>query len=338
MKQGNALAIVGATSLVGEAVVELLSENPLPVERHYLLDDAESVGRRMALAGEYLPVEPVADFDFSRVGLALFCDNGCSDTIHLERALEAGCRVVDLCQETEGSDTGPVVVPEINADAVGEGDRLIRSPIATAVPLLLALKPLNDACGLEQVVVSTYQSVSGRGQEGVTELAGQTAALLGGQPIQREGFAKQIAFNVLPWVGEAREAGACSGEVGLAQAIKGLLKRENLSISVTAAWVPTFYGDAFSVWVRSARPVDAKQAKRLFSRTPGLRLVDHEEEIDYPSALDDAIGQDEVVVGRIRQAGDSPDALSFWLVADNVRRGAAMNGVKIAGILLKNHL
>lgn len=332
------IAVVGAGSLVGAAMLELLAEREFPLERLYLLGDESNVGDKLEYKDRYLPVEAVAGFDFSKVQLALFA-GGAASREQIEAAAAAGCIAIDHGAGFIGESDVPAVVAEVNperlADHVERG--IVVSPAGMTVLLATALKPIADAVGIDRVNLSTYQAVSGLGKAAVEELAGQTARLLNAQSIKTAVFPRQIAFNLLPQVGALLDDGQSEQEARLSRELRKVLGDDALGVNVTAVWVPVFYGDAAAVNLELKRPLSAEAARRLLEGAPGIALADAAAG-EYPTPVTDAAQRDEVFVGRIRSDISHPRGLNIWVVADNVRKGAALNGVQLAELLVRDYL
>ena len=332
------IAIVGAAGPVGEAMLEFLAERDLPLQRLYLLGDEDSAGSKIEFKDRYLTVEPVQDFDFSKVQLALFAPGEHAEQIR--RAIEEGCTVIDGAGAFVDDAEVPAVVAEVNpgrlADHTSRG--MIASPGSLAVMLAIALKPLSDAAGIERINVATYQAVSGLGKGGVEELAGQTARLLNAQPVKPKALPRQIAFNVLPQVGELTEDGHADEELRLGRELRKVLGDEQLGVNATAVRVPVFYGYAAAVNVELKAPLTASEATRLLKKAPGVKVLEGRSGGGYPTPVTEANRGDEVFLGRIREDLSHPRGLNFWVVADNVRKGAALNSVLLAELLVRDYL
>ncbi|MBD1588862.1 aspartate-semialdehyde dehydrogenase [Pseudomonas typographi] len=323
------IAIVGATGSVGEALVEILEERAFPVGDLHLLASMESAGKAVAFRGKNVRVREVDSFDFKQVGLVFFAAGEAVSHTFAPRAIEAGCAVVDLA----GALQAPAVVPEANAQAFLAGRKAV-SPCSPAIALAVALAPLRGMLAMQQVTVTACLAVSSQGREGVAELARQTAELLNVRPLEPAFFDRQVAFNLLAQVGAPDALGHLTLEKRIAEQLRETLGLPLLSISTTCLQAPVFFGDSLALCIRTQGPVDITQVRAVLSVAPGLELV--EEPGDYPTAVGDAVGQDVVYAGRLRPGLDDPCELNLWLVLDNVRKGAALNAVQIAELLIKD--
>lgn len=334
------IAIVGATGAVGEAMLEALAARDLPLGRLYLVAAGDAAGSKLEFKDRYLPVEPLESFDFSKVRLSLFATSSSVAAEYVPKANAAGCIVIDGSSAFSGVPDVPLVVPEVNPQRlVGYGKRrLIACPSSAVVPLAIVLKPIFDAAGIERIDIASYQAVSGAGKSAVEELASQTAKLLNAQSIKPRAFPHQIAFNLLPQVGDILDNGHSSEELRLVRELRELLGDDSVLLEATAVRVPVFYGHSASVHLVTRQPLTAADARRLLADAPGVEVVDARPGARYPTPVTDAAQQDAVFVGRIREAVSQPRGLNFWVVADNVHKGAAINSVQLAELLVRDYL
>jgi aspartate-semialdehyde dehydrogenase len=334
------VAVVGATGAVGEVMLELLEQRKFPVGTLYPLASAGSAGKRVEFKGKSLVVRDVAGFDFSQVSLALFCADDEIAAEYVPHATSAGCVVIDNSSRFRAEANVPLVVPEVNPDAIAEyrERRIIAGPDALAVQLWVAIKPLHDAAGIERINVATYQAVSDNGREGIKELAGQTANLLNARPIEGRIYHRQIAFNALARIGALEDNGYSRAEMNLVRESRKLLADPDLAINPTAVLIPVFYGHGMAVHLETRDKLSAGQVRALLNAAPGVEVMDEGQEEGFPTAVTDAANQDQVLVGRIREDISHARGLDLWIVADNVRRGGALNSVQIAEILVKDYL
>ncbi|MEM7200220.1 MAG: aspartate-semialdehyde dehydrogenase [Planctomycetota bacterium] len=334
-ENGISVAVVGATGAVGEAMVEILEERGFPVAALHLLASKRSAGKSVRAFGKSHTVTDLADFDFSQARLGLFSPGGAVSREHAPRAAAAGTWVVDNTSEFRRDPNIPLVVPEVNEHTLeGYDGRIIANPNCSTIQMMLALKPLHDAAGLRRVDVATYQAVSGAGAKGITELAGQTAALLNGKDYDPSAFPTQIAFNAIPQIGAFQDGGFTLEEMKMVWETRKILGDESIEVNPTCVRVPVFYGHSEAVHLELREPLDVDTARTLLRDAPGLELMDDREAADFPTPVKQAAGTDPVFVGRIRQGLDDPRKLNLWVVADNVRKGAALNSVQIAEALL----
>lgn len=325
------IAVIGATGSVGETLVQILEELSFPVATLHLLASMESAGSSVMFAGKKLKVREVDSFDFAQVKLAFFAAGPAVSRSFAGKAEQAGCTVIDL---SGGLEDALPVVPEANAERL-DGLALparISSPSAAAVALAVALAPLKGLMEIERVQVMAALAVSAQGREAVNELARQTAELLNARPLEPRFFDRQVAFNLLPQVGAVDEQGHSALERRLVVELRELLGLADLKISVTCIQVPVFFGDSFSVALQSRAPVDLVAVNQALDSADSLELVEPE---DYPTPVGDAVGQDVVYVGRVRHGVDEPEQLNLWLTTDNLRKGAALNAVQVAQLLIK---
>ncbi|MCY1402617.1 hypothetical protein D3C76_273990 [compost metagenome] len=334
MSQSFDIAVIGATGTVGETLVQILEELDFPVGTLHLLASIESAGQSVLFRGKNVRVREVEQFDFSLVKLAFFAAGPAVTRSFAPRASAAGCNVIDLSGGLP-AEQAPAVVPEANAQVLAglSAPVQISSPTAAAVALAVALAPLRGLLDLQQVSVTACLAISEQGREAVSELARQTAELLNARPLEPRFFDRQVAFNVLAQVGQPDEQGHALLERRLVHELRELLSLPALKISVTCIQVPVFFGDSFSVSVRSGTPVDVPAINAALDVAAGVERVESD---DYPTPVGDAVGQDVVYVGRVRGGIDDPEQLNLWLTTDNVRKGAALNAVQLAQLLIKD--
>jgi aspartate-semialdehyde dehydrogenase len=334
------VAIVGATGAVGEAFLTVLAERKFPIKTLYPLASAKSVGKTVMFDGSEYDVLDLAEFDFSQADIALFSAGGAISQEYAPKAVASGCVVIDNSSCFRYEKDIPLVVPEVNAHRIAEYTTrgIIANPNCSTIQMVVALKPLYDAVGISRINVATYQSVSGTGKEAISELVNQTIELLNGRPAKAEVYPQQIAFNVLPHIDQFEENGYTREEMKMVWETRKILEDDNILVNPTAVRVPVLYGHSEAVHVELKKPLTAAQARALLLKAPGVKVIDNPEKMQYPTALKDASGQDEVFVGRIRQDISHPCGLDMWVVADNIRKGAATNAVQIAEILQREFL
>lgn len=339
MKKVN-VAIVGATGAVGVTIREILEERDFPVENLYLLASERSAGERVMYKGKSIRVENLADFDFSKADIGLFSAGGDISAEYAPKAAEAGCVVVDNTSHFRYDDDIPLVVAEVNPERIADYKNrgIIANPNCSTMQLLVALKPIQDDVGIEHINVCTYQAVSGSGHKAVEELASQTAQLLNGREATKKVYDKQIAFNVLPNIDKVQENGYTKEEMKMVWETHKIFEDPSIGVSPTAVRVPVFYGHSEAVHIKTRVPLDVEQARFLLKNAPGVTLVDDMSKLDYATPVTHASGKDDVFVSRIRKDVGMENGLAMWIVSDNVRKGAALNTVQIAEILVKNYL
>lgn len=334
------IAVVGATGAVGEAMLDIVASRRFPVGRVYALASERSVGKTVEFGERALDVGSLADFDFARVAIALFSAGGSVSAEYAPKAAAAGCVVIDNTSHFRYDDDIPLVVPEVNpekiADHVTRG--IIANPNCSTIQMVVALKPIYDAVGIERINVATYQAVSGAGRKAIEELVRQTTALLNGRPLELEGPQKQIAFNAVPHIDVFQENRYTKEEMKMVWETRKILGDESIQVNPTAVRIPVFYGHSEAVHVETRSKITAADVCDLMRDAPGVRLIDGVETGQYPTAVTDSSGTDPVYVGRIREDISHPRGINLWVVSDNIRKGAALNSVQIAEILAKNYL
>ena len=332
------VAVVGATGLVGEAMVNVLEERDFPVGKLHALASERSVGRGVSFRGRNYPVQELQGFDFAHCDFALFSAGAAVSREHVPRALAAGCLVIDNTAEFRYREDVPLVVPEVNPqalEAIGTSG-LIANPNCSTIQLVVALKPLYDAAGIERIDVATYQSVSGAGREALEELVRQSIAALSGKgPLESPGGAKQIAFNCVPHIDVFQDNGYTREEMKIVWETRKILGDSNLRVNATAVRVPVFYGHSEVVHIDTRRPLSAAEARELLRNAAGVTVLDEPRLGGYPTAATEAANRDTVYVGRIREDLAPDRGLNLWVVSDNVRKGAATNSVQIAEALAR---
>jgi aspartate-semialdehyde dehydrogenase len=334
------VAIVGATGAVGETLLEVLEERDFPIENLYLLASERSAGSSKKFKGKSIRVENLADFDFSKAQIGLFSAGGSISAEFAPKAAAAGCIVIDNTSHFRYDDDKPLVVPEVNADAIAnyKDTNIIANPNCSTIQMLVALKPIHDAVGIERINVCTYQAVSGTGKNAMEELARQTANLLNGKKAETEVYPKQIAFNVLPQIDVFMENGYTKEEMKMVWETKKIMADDSIVINPTAVRVPVFYGHSEACHIETKEKISAEQVRVLLANAPGIVVIDEQADGGYPTAVTDAAGSDAVYVGRIREDISHPRGINLWVVSDNVRKGAATNSVQIAEHLVRDYL
>lgn len=331
------IAVIGATGTVGETLVQLLEERAFPLANLHLLAGSASAGQSVPFKGKNLRVRELADFDFAKVQLVFFCAGASVTQAYAAKAQGAGCAVIDLSGALP-LQQAPRLVPEANAELLAglQAPFLLSSPQPLVVALALVLAPLRAALALQKVNVMAALAVSSQGREGIAELARQTTELLNMRPLESRVFDRQIAFNLLAQVGGLEEEGGHALlERQLAEELKQVLALPELRVAATCVQAPVFFGDSLAVSLQAAETVDIALVARLLEAQDGIELV---EAGDYPSVVGDAVGQDEVYVGRLRTGLDDPAELNLWIASDNVRKGSALNAVQIGELLIKHYL
>jgi aspartate-semialdehyde dehydrogenase len=334
------IAVVGATGAVGETMLSILAEREFPVGEIAALASSRSAGSEVAFGRRSVRVQDLAEFDFSNTHIALFSAGGSISAEHAPRAAAAGCVVIDNTSHFRNEPDIPLVVPEVNPEAIaGHRDRgIIANPNCSTIQMVLALKPLDDAAHIERINVATYQAVSGTGKDAIEELASQTAALLNGRPAECNVYPKQIAFNCLPHIDSFQDNGYTREEMKMVWETRKILGREEILVNPTTVRVPVFYGHSEAVHIETREKLTAATARELLGGTAGVTVLDEQADGGYPTAVTEGAGRDDVFVGRIREDISHPRGVNLWVVADNVRKGAALNSVQIAEKLVKGYM
>ena len=339
MKTYN-VAIVGATGAVGEVLLELLESRNFPVNNLYLLASERSAGTTLSFKGKRITVQNLAEFDFSQAEIGLFSAGGSISAEYAPKAAAAGCVVIDNTSHFRRDEDIPLVVPEVNSHALARfADRnIIANPNCSTIQMLVALKPIYDAVGIARINVATYQAVSGTGKSAIEELAAQTARLLNGQPAESKVYPKQIAFNALPHIDTFQENGYTREEMKMVWETQKIFEDETILVNPTCVRIPVFHGHSEAVHIETKKPISAAEAQALLERAPGVEVIDTRADGGYPTPVSEAAGSDPVYVGRIREDISHPMGLDLWVVADNLRKGAALNSVQIAEVLIEKYL
>ena len=333
------VAVLGATGTVGEAMISILEERLFPVLKLYPLASHRSAGETVLFKKKSYLVEDVEQFDFSKVQIALFSAGSKISAIYAEKAAEAGCIVIDNTSYFRQMDDVPLVITEVNSEDIAEfrNRGIIANPNCSTMQMLVALKPLYDAVGITRINVATYQSVSGSGKAAINELVTQVSDLLSGRPIESVVYPKQIAFNVLPQIDDFLDNGYTREEMKMFWETQKIFKDPDIQVNATAVRVPVFYGHSMAIHLETARKISANDAKEILSEAPGVIVMDENQSGGYPTPIPEASGTDAVYVGRIRDIS-YPLGLNLWVVSDNIRKGAALNAVQIAEILVSDYL
>lgn len=334
------VAVVGATGAVGETMLSILAERKFPVGKVYPLASERSAGKKVEFGDKLLTVENLADFDFSKVQIGLFSAGGSISKEFAPKAAAAGCVVIDNTSEFRYDDDIPLVVPEVNPDAIADYKTrgIIANPNCSTIQMLVALKPIQDAVGISRINVCTYQAVSGTGKDAIEELATQTANLLNCKEVKAEVYPKQIAFNVLPHIDVFMDNGYTKEEMKMVWETKKIMQDDSILVNPTAVRVPVFYGHSEAVHIETRKKMSADECRTLLSQSPGIQVMDEHKDGGYPTAVTEGATNDATYVGRIREDISHENGLDLWVVSDNVRKGAALNSVQIAEILIKNYL
>jgi aspartate-semialdehyde dehydrogenase len=340
MSKSYDVCVLGATGAVGEVMLAILEERKFPVRNLYALASSRSAGSTVRFKGKSLSVENVAQFDFTKCQIGLFSAGASVSAEFAPMAAAAGCVVIDNTSQFRQDEDIPLVVPEVNPHAIGRFQRrgIIANPNCSTIQMVVALKPIHDAACIERINVATYQSVSGTGKEAIEELTEQTKALLSHREVNVDVYPKQIAFNVLPQIDVFMDNGYTKEEMKMVWETQKIMEDATIRVNPTTVRVPVVYGHSEAVHVETRRKISAAEARALLEKAPGVVVMDDRRPGGYPTPATDSAGRDPVYVGRIREDLSHPMGLNLWVVSDNIRKGAALNSVQIAEILIEKHL
>jgi aspartate-semialdehyde dehydrogenase len=334
---GYAVAVVGATGVVGGTVRAILEERDFPVSDLRLLASARSAGRTLSFRGAEVEVQELRPGSFAGVDLAFFAAGGAVSAEYAPQAVAAGATVIDKSSVFRQDPGVPLVVPEVNADHLAAHAGLIATPNCSTIQMVVALKPLYDAAGIARVVVSTYQAVSGSGQAGIAALDAQAHQWAAGRQVEPQFYPYQIAFNLLPHIDSFLPSGATKEEQKMVDETVKIFADAALKVTATCVRVPVFGAHSEAVNVQTKTKLSAAEARELLAAAPGVQVVDDPAALQYPMPLP-AEGTDPVYVGRIREDVTIENGLDLWVVSDNLRKGAALNAVQIAEELVARDL
>ena len=340
MSTTHDVAVVGATGLVGETMIRTLEERSFPVGKLYPLASRRSAGRTVAFRGEPIPVGVLDDFDFGQVRIALFSAGGSVSAEFAPRAAEAGAVAIDNTSHFRRDDDIPLVVPEVNAHRVADYTNrgIIANPNCSTIQLVVALKPIHDAVGIERINVATYQAISGAGRAALEAMSEDAHRMVAGGDAAQRGKEKHVAFNAVPHIADFLDNGYTLEEMKMVWETRKILEDPAILVNPTAVRVPVHYGHSEAVHIETRKRITAAESRELLGNAPGVSVIDGHEVGSYPTAATDAAHRDAVYVGRIREDLSHPRGLDLWIVADNIRKGAALNSVQIAEILAKRFL
>ncbi len=338
-KQKYNVAVVGATGAVGNEMLKVLEEHKFPVDELRLLASERSVGQTLTFHKKEIPVQVLNEDSFKNIDIALFSAGGSISEHFAPIAAKAGAICIDNTSAFRMDPEVPLVVPEVNPEAIAEYPKkgIIANPNCSTIQMVVILKPIRDAVGLKRVVVSTYQATSGAGKRAMEELSKQTVALFSQKEVEKKKFPHQIAFNCLPHIDVFLDNGYTKEEMKMVNETKKIMKDPSIQVTATCVRVPVFGGHSESVNVETKQKLSAHDAKELLKKSPGVILLDNPSKNEYPLAIH-SVGKDEVFVGRIREDESIANGLNFWVVADNIRKGAATNAVQIAECLIRDYI
>ena len=341
MTQKYNLAVVGATGAVGTEIVQILEQRDFPIENLFLLASSKSKGKKVEFKEKELVVEDLSEFDFSKVHIGLFSPGGKISAEYAPKAAKSGCIVIDNTSHFRMQKNIPLIVPEVNANALDEffddenRTNIISNPNCSTIQMVVALKPLHEKAIINRVVVSTYQAVSGAGKTGMDELFNQTQNVYANQELKKEKFTKQIAFNTIPHIGAFLENGNTEEEQKMIDETKKILD-EGINVSATCVRTAVFIGHSEAVNIEFDSPIDEKEANEILSKSEGISVIDHRKDEGYVTPVEIA-GEDKVYISRIRNDQSIDNGLNLWVVSDNLRKGAALNAVQIAELIISKY-
>ncbi|MBN1931994.1 MAG: aspartate-semialdehyde dehydrogenase [Desulfobacterales bacterium] len=333
------VAVAGATGAVGNQMIACLEEREFPVKSIKLLASHRSAGRKQRFKGDWVVVENLKESSFNGVDIAIFSAGGDASKKYAPFAAKAGCVVVDNSSAWRMDPEVPLVVPEVNPHAVADytNKGIIANPNCSTIQMVVPLKPIYDKYGIKRIIVSTYQAVSGTGIKAMDELSDQTRCLIHSEKCKINVYPHQIAFNCLPHIDVFLDNGYTKEEMKMVNETKKILEDDSIGVTATTVRVPVFIGHSESINIETKKHVTADEVRVLLETAAGVKVVDNPKENIYPLAID-AAGQDLTFVGRIREDESIPNGINMWVVADNIRKGAATNAVQIAEILAKEYL
>lgn len=328
------VAVVGATGVVGKEIIQILEDRNFPVGKLLPLASARSKGQKIPFMGELVEVEVLTEDSFKTVDFALFSAGGSISEKFVPAAVSAGAVSIDNTSHFRMDPTVPLVVPEVNAHALKNHKGIIANPNCSTAQMVLPLKAIYDVAGIKRIVVSTYQSVSGAGKEGIEELESHTRLNLGGSQPKSELFPVSIPFNVIPQIDVFTENGYTKEEMKMVNETKKILEDDTIQVTATCVRVPVFVGHSESINIQTNKKLSVDEAREILSKFPGIEVLDDTENGLYPTPKDTA-GTDPTYIGRIREDISQENGIELWCVADNLRKGAALNAVQIAEALIK---
>ncbi len=334
------IAVVGATGVVGRTIIEILEQRGVPVANLYLLASANSLGKTILYKNKNVAVEDLAGFDFTKADIAMFSAGGAISEQYAPKSAQAGCIAIDNTSFFRRDKDIPLVIPEVNSKTISnyKNRNIIANPNCSTIQMLVALKPIYDKVGISRINVATYQAVSGSGQKAISELTEQTANLLNGKGIECSVYPKQIAFNVIPHIDVFQDNGYTKEEMKMVWETQKIFNDDKILVNPTTVRVPVIYGHSEAVHIETKTKITKNEAISVLTNASGVSVINKEQDAGYATPFDDATNKDDVFVSRIREDISHPLGLNLWIVADNIRKGAALNSVQIAEILIQDYL
>lgn len=338
-KEKYNIAIVGATGLVGETLIDILVERTFPVDEVALLASARSAGKRLQFGNKSVTVKDLAEFDFSNTDVAFFSAGGSISAEYAPKAAEQGAVVIDNTSHFRRDEDIPLVVSEVNPEAIaGYKNRgIIANPNCSTMQIMPPLKAIADKVGLKRLNLATYQAVSGAGKTELERLAKETANIMNAKGIEGD-TSRQYAFNAIPQIDVLLENGYTKEEMKMVWESRKILQMPDLQVNPTAVRIPAFFGHSIAVHAETEQKISANETKELLEQTEGVTVVDNHEPFEFPTAVSHAANNDDIFVGRIREDVSYDKGINMWVVADNIRKGAALNAVQVGEILIRDHL
>ena len=333
------VAVVGATGAVGETMIAILEQRQFPVDKFFPLASSRSAGNMISFNGKKHQIQDLAEFDFTQADIGLFSAGGDISAIYAPKAGNAGCVVIDNTAHFRYDDDIPLVIPEVNPQAADDFKprNIIANPNCSTIQMLVALKPLHDVATIKRINVATYQAVSGSGKAAIEELSQQTTDLLNFKDIKTNVYPKQIAFNVLPHIDVFLENGYTKEEMKMVWETNKILDSK-IKVNPSAVRVPVFYSHSEAINIETETKISAEAAREILNKAPGIKVIDQRKNGGYATPVTESAGNDQVFVSRIREDISCPNGLNLWVVSDNVRKGAALNSVQIAELLIERGL
>ncbi len=339
------VAVVGATGAVGEQMLDILVQRNFPVNNVYAVASARSAGKKVSFGDTELEVQDLAEFDFSNTQIGLFSPGADISKEYAPKAAAHGCVVIDNTSQFRYDDDIPLVVPEVNAHQIAnyKTHGIIANPNCSTIQMLVALKPIYDAVGIERINVATYQAVSGTGKEAIDELDRQSREILSqdgisNKPVKCDVYPKQIAFNALPHIDKFMDNGYTKEEMKMVWETQKIMEDDSILVNPTTVRIPVKYGHSEAIHLELKEPLSAENAREILAAAPGVVVIDEHKDGGYPTAVTEGEGTDPVYVGRIREDISHPRGLNMWVVSDNLRKGAALNSIQIAEALINNYI
>ncbi len=333
------VAIAGATGVVGQEMIKILEERKFPVDKIKLLASERSAGQFLGFKGKALKVHLLSEETFEGMDIGLFSPGASVSAVYAPKAGKAGCIVIDNTSQFRMEPDVPLIVPEVNPKAIAEYKKrnIIANPNCSTIQMVVALKPIHDTVRIKRIVVSTYQAVSGAGREAMDELSDQVLAIYGQKEIKKKVFPYQIAFNCIPQIDILLDNGYTKEEMKMVNETRKIMGDNSIKITATTVRVPVFNSHSEAVNIETEKKITAKEVKELLSKAPGVKVMDDAKKLEYPMPIN-ASERDEVFVGRIREDESIPNGINMWIVSDNLRKGAALNAVQIAEVLIREYL